>query len=72
MPQLLQTWFLDLSRLRCNQPQFRRLDLAQYEGMILINDKLYVIMMQRQRPDVIQESIKLYVFPLYGSSKVSM
>ena len=45
MPQLLQTWFLDLSRLRCNQPQFRRLDLAQYEGMFLINDKLYVIMM---------------------------
>ena len=45
MPQLPQTWFLDLSRLRCNQPHFRRLDLAQYEGMILINDKLYVIMM---------------------------
>ena len=24
------------------------------------------------KPDVIQESIKLYVFPLYGSSKVAM
>ena len=33
---------------------------------------MFMALQQLLRPDVIQESIKLYVFPLYGSSKVAM